>query len=164
MKCLQCKVAINLPTHLHSIRSIQLWLSPDTSVWWLLTKIMKLCCRPRLHGFQFLTLTDSALHCLLHTSASPPSTGAGWLGYHGYQDGYAAKTGGAVIPDVSQCKTVLTDQEEELHFQVQTVYWHTAGHKRKAILYFPFNFKRWMWHYCTFLIIEDCWVPITTTV
>lgn len=113
-----CKVAINLATHLHSIRKIQLYT--DT-VWQLLTKIMKLCCRPRPHGLQ--CLTDSHWLC---TALPPTHLCFPFLyrcrlgGYHGNQDGYAAKTGGAIIPDVSWYKTVLPDQEEELHFQVQT--------------------------------------------
>lgn len=42
-------------------------------------------------------------------------------GYHGNQDGDAARAGGAVIPDVSQHAAVLPDQEENLHFQVQNM-------------------------------------------
>lgn len=90
-----------------------------------------------------LSVSDSANHFLLHTSASPPPTGAGWLGYHGNQDGYAAKTGGAVIPDVSWYKAVLPDQEEELHFQVQTQSTNIQQQDTsKEILYFPLNLER----------------------
>lgn len=77
LKCLQCKVAINFPTHLHSIRNIQLWLTPETSVWWLLTKIMKLCCRPRLHDFQCLTLHCTASYTPL--LPLPLQVQVGWV-------------------------------------------------------------------------------------
>lgn len=61
--------------------------------------------------------------------ASPPSTGAslGRGSRHGNQDGDAARAGGAVDPDVSQHATVLPDQEEDLHIQVQT---HSADISR----------------------------------
>lgn len=65
-----------------------------------------------------LTLYGAASYTPLHLYSQLPLPLQ--VGYHGNQDGDAARAGGAVVPDVSQHATVLPDQEEDLHFQVQT--------------------------------------------
>lgn len=98
---------------------------------------MKICCRRQ--GLQCTSPIATELHCLPHTPLLHPLHRCPLRGYHGNQGGYAANTGGAVIPDVSQHTTVLTDQEEELHFQVQT--WCTDTQMSNA-LYVACYFKR----------------------
>lgn len=91
----KAKVADEVASRLHS-GNLQLWFgcSVSSDSHWLSSHGLLAFILPSLHRCQ--------------------------TGYHGNQDGDAARAGGAVVPDVSQRAAVVPDQEEDLHFQVRT--------------------------------------------